>query len=447
MDVESLWAGLMLGVGLAVVAVVAGAEVALASTSRGEVRQQMEAGNPSAQRLDRLLSQPARFLSTFMLLKIGGYLLGGAAWGLLNISGYAGVGALAGIWLAMVMTQILSRGFALRQPMQIALKWTPLIQRLVDLFSPLSFVMRWLGAQARGHQGELPPESIFLSEDGLRFLLNVSEGEDLIEEDEREMIVSIFEMGETVVREIMVPRPDMRALNVDSAIADAVDVIIQSGHSRIPVYEENVDHIIGFLYAKDLLAHFRNGRQDVALRSLLRKAYFVPQSKKLDELFHDMQAQRVHIAIVVDEYGGTAGLVTIEDLLEEIVGEIQDEYDAELPLYQQVSPTTFLFNGRIDLDEVAYLLSIEFGEAGEDVETLGGFIYTQLGRVPKQDDWLEFGECRFQVKQIDARRIEQVSVERLLSQELNEGLTNLGVEARREGRSQRTETAASPVTS
>jgi CBS domain containing-hemolysin-like protein len=437
----------MLSIGLAIVAVVAAAEVVLASTSRGEVRQRMEQGDPSAHVLDRLLSQPARFLSTFMLVKIGGYLLGGAAWGVFNVSGYAGWGLLLGIWLTMVVTQILSRGFALRHPIENGLRLTPLIHWLVTLFSPLSFLLRWLGVQARGQQGQIPAESIFLSEDGLRFLLNVSEGEDLIEEDEREMIASIFEMGETVVREIMVPRPDMRALHVESSIADAVGVIIESGHSRIPVYEENVDHIIGFLYAKDLLAYFRNGRQDVSLRALLRRAYFVPQSKKLDELFHDMQAQRVHIAIVVDEYGGTAGLVTIEDLLEEIVGEIQDEYDTEDPLYQQISPNTFLFNGRIDLDEVAYLLNIDFGEAGEDVETLGGFIYTQLGRVPQQGEWVEFAQRRFQVTQIDARRIEQVRVELLPTLDLNEGLVNLEAEVRGESRSHRTETAPSPATS
>ncbi|MEZ4637542.1 MAG: hemolysin family protein [Caldilineaceae bacterium] len=185
------------------------------------------------------------------------------------------------------------------------------------------------------------------------------------------------------MREIMVPRLDVVALDVDAPINDALDMIIKKGHSRIPVYEESIDHIIGFLYAKDLLRCFREGQVNPPLRQLMRKAYFVPESKKLDELFHDMQMRRVHAAIVVDEYGGTAGLVTIEDLLEEIVGEIQDEYDSEKPIYQQLAPTAYAFNARIDLETVSDLVGVDLTEEN-DVDTLGGFIYNQLGRAPEQ---------------------------------------------------------------
>jgi putative hemolysin len=207
-----------------------------------------------------------------------------------------------------------------------------------------------------------------------------------------------------------VPRLDMVALDIETSITESLDLIIKKGHSRIPVYEDHIDHIVGFLYAKDLLRCFREGQNNAPIRQLLRKAYFVPESKKLDELFHDMQIRRVHAAIVVDEYGGTAGLVTIEDLLEEIVGEIQDEYDSEKPIFQQITPTSYIFNARIEIDEVSDRIGVNLS-LDNDVDTLGGFIYNQLGRVPEQGDTVEYASRRFTVLSVTARRIGQIRVE------------------------------------
>jgi CBS domain containing-hemolysin-like protein len=317
---------------------------------------------------------------------------------------------LAGTGFILVLVQIASRAATLRYTEQVALSLSVVVRFFSTLLLPLSFILRWVGAQVRGETKEVTAESIFLSEDGLRFLINVGESEGVIEEEEKQMIASIFELGETIVREIMVPRLDVVALEIETSITESLDLIIKKGHSRIPVYEDNIDHIVGFLYAKDLLRCFREGQNNAPIRQLLRKAYFVPESKKLDELFHDMQLRRVHAAIVVDEYGGTAGLVTIEDLLEEIVGEIQDEYDSEKPIFQQVTPTSYIFNARIEIDEVSDRIGVDLSQ-NNDVDTLGGFIYNQLGRVPEQGDTVEYAARRFTVLSVNARRIGQIRVE------------------------------------
>lgn len=413
-EVESASALLLLIATMVVIALVAAAEVALASTSRSRVRQLIEMGVERAKALDTLLSDPAQFLSTLMILKSAAYVTSGAAalWLALRQGWPLGerLLLLAAIGFLLVIVQIATRAATLRQPERIALALGLFVQISSILLLPFSFILRWIGAQVRGDTKEVSAESIFLSEDGLRFLINVGEGEGVIEEEEKQMIASIFEMGETIVREIMVPRLDVVAIEIETSITEALDLIIKKGHSRIPVYEDNIDHIVGFLYAKDLLRCFREGQNNAPIRQQLRKAYFVPESKRLDELFHDMQLRRVHAAIVVDEYGGTAGLVTIEDLLEEIVGEIQDEYDSEKPIYQQISPTSYIFNARIEIDEVSDLIGVDLSE-GNDVDTLGGFIYNQLGRVPEQGDTVEYADRRFTVLSVVARRIGQIRVD------------------------------------
>jgi putative hemolysin len=220
------------------------------------------------------------------------------------------------------------------------------------------------------------------------------------------MIASIFAFGETLVREVMVPRIDVSAVPVDVPMLEALDLILKAGHSRIPVYHDTIDNVMGILYAKDLLRYLRDGRTDVHLGKILRPAYFIPESKKVDELLQELQQRKVHMAVVVDEYGGTAGIVTIEDLLEEIVGEIQDEYDAEEPTVEAVDDREFLFDARVSLNEVNQLLGVELPAEGGD--TLGGFIYSQLGKVPAVGDTIEYGDVTVEVLSVAGRRIKQV---------------------------------------
>jgi CBS domain containing-hemolysin-like protein len=394
---------------------VAVAEVSLSAASRSRIRALVASGNQRAQLIDRLLSDPARFLSTLLILKSLAYIAAGSMTVCLAMTLHwtdAGVSAAVGlVWLVLLAVQIIGRGWALRQPEAVALTIALAVNLVAAVLAPLSFLLRRLAAYARGDADEVTAESVFLSEDGLRFLIHVGEGEGVIEEDEKQMIAGIFEFGETTVREIMVPRLDIVAVEVSEPLSLALDLIIANGHSRIPVYEDSIDHLLGVLYAKDLLLCLRDGSQDISVRQLLRKAYFVPQSKKLDELFEEMQAHRIHMALAVDEYGGTAGLVTIEDLLEEIVGEIQDEYDTEEPQLKKLAPEIYIFNARYDIDEVSQLIDVDLSAGRENIDTLGGFIYSQLGRVPEQSESIQFKDWRFTVLSVDSRRIEEVRVE------------------------------------
>jgi CBS domain containing-hemolysin-like protein len=400
---------------LLVIGFVAVAEVSLSAASRSRIRALVASGNQRAQLIDRLLSDPARFLSTLLILKSLAYIAAGSMTVCLAMTLHwtdAGVSAAVGlVWLVLLAVQIIGRGWALRQPEAVALTIALAVNLVAAVLAPLSFLLRRLAAYARGHADEVTAESVFLSEDGLRFLIHVGEGEGVIEEDEKQMIAGIFEFGETTVREIMVPRLDIVAVEVSEPLSQALDLIIGNGHSRIPVFEDSIDHLLGVLYAKDLLLCLRDGSQDISVRQLLRKAYFVPQSKKLDELFEEMQAHRIHMALAVDEYGGTAGLVTIEDLLEEIVGEIQDEYDTEEPQLKKLAPEIYIFNARYDIDEVSQLIDVDLSAGRENIDTLGGFIYSQLGRVPEQSESIQFKDWRFTVLSVDSRRIEEVRVE------------------------------------
>ena len=251
-----------------------------------------------------------------------------------------------------------------------------------------------------------------VTEEELKSMVDAGHEGGVLEQDERQMIYSIFEMGDTLVREIMLPRIYITALEVHTPLEQALDMFLQSGHSRVPVYEDSVDNILGLLYAKDLLKVWREGSKIESLHSLLRSAYFVPEAKVVDELLAEMQSRRVHMAVVVDEYGGVAGLVTMEDIVEEIVGEIRDEYDQgeELP-YTQVGEGEYIFMGRADLGDFNELMGSHLPM--EDAETLGGFIYGKMGRVPVSGESLQVDDLELVVEQVSKRRIRKVRARKL----------------------------------
>ena len=270
--------------------------------------------------------------------------------------------------------------------------------------------MRWIGRYLAGDIQALDDRSIFLTEDGLQLLFSVNVADASIKEGEKQMITGILEMGDTVAREIMVPRIDVVAINVESDLDDALDTILDAGHSRIPVYEDDIDRVIGFLYAKDVLQSFHEESARTSIRGLMRPPYFVPISKKVNQLFREMQKRRVHMAMIVDEYGGTAGLVTIEDLLEEIVGDIQDEHDSEGHAYiETVAPNTYIINARLAVESVGKTLELDLPD--EHADTLGGFLYSLLGRVPIQGEQAEWENWCFTILSLKERRIDDVRVE------------------------------------
>ena len=409
-------AWLTLAAAVLLIGLAAAAEIALSAVSRSEMRKRSEAGDRSAAIVNGQLSDSAQLWLTMMLVKSIGLVAAGVAAGFM-LAGRVGIlgflGGVLGAWLLLAGEQIVVRALVLRDPDAVALALAPVIRTVTGILSPVTFLLYRTGLRLSGEDEAQSDESIFLSEDGLRLLMQVNEEESEIQESEKQMIASILEMDEMVAREVMVPRIDMISLEVNTSLSDALDAIIAAGHSRIPVFEGNVDVIVGILYAKDLLKCFRDNRFDVPIRELLRPAHFVPASKKVNALFREMQQQRNHLAVVVDEYGGIAGLVTIEDILEEIVGEIQDEYDTNEEAYwQPIGDDAFLVNSRLDVDSLAELMKIDLEE--QEADTVGGLIYSLLGHVPEQGETLDLDGWRVTVLSVDGRRINQVRVEPMI---------------------------------
>ncbi len=241
-------------------------------------------------------------------------------------------------------------------------------------------------------------------------LVPVAPDEDAIEEDERQMIHSVFEFSDTVVREVMVPRIDMACVEDTTTVDGVLRVILEEGHSRIPVYHETIDQVVGVVHVKDLLSHVKAGHHSLAVGEVMRPAFFVPESKRLDDLLREMRRKRTQMAIVVDEYGGTAGLVTVEDLVEEIVGPILDEHDVDEKLFETVNDHTAIVDGRLSIEEVSELMGLDL-PAGE-VDTIGGFVYSLLGHVPAQGEKVDAGEAEIVVEKLEGHRIARLRISR-----------------------------------
>ena len=279
------------------------------------------------------------------------------------------------------------------------------------LFSPLSKPFTNWFQSALGY-GE--PNVQYLSGDDLKALADIGEAQGTIEEEERELIHSIMDFGDTTVREIMISRLDMDTIEVTAELQEVLELIHSSGHSRLPVYEEHVDNIIGFVYAKDLLLYMSSpeGFESPNWRKTIRKPYFVQSNKPLDELLKDFRSMKMHIAIVVDKYGGTAGLVTMEDVLEEIVGDIRDEYDeAEAELHHQIDEHTHRFDARINLDDLGELLNIELDFESYDFETLGGLIFHLKGEIPEEGDKIVHESLTMRIESVENHRIGRVLIQ------------------------------------
>jgi CBS domain containing-hemolysin-like protein len=280
------------------------------------------------------------------------------------------------------------------------------------------FIGRMLSLPTRGLIGLanvlLPGKGLkegpFVTEEEIRSMADVGHQEGAIEEEEKELIHSIFEFGDTVVREVMTPDPDIVALDVNSSLDQVLDTVVRHGFSRIPVYRERRDDIVGIVYAKDVLREIHAlGDRARPLQELMRKPHFVPESKKVADLLRDMQREKFHVAIVVDEYGAVSGLVTLEDLLEEIVGEIVDEYDREEPQVEPAGDGRFRVNARLPVEELNELLDKDL--PNEEWDTVGVLMMGILGRLPAQGEHVDFQELRFTVERVQGRRISKVLVE------------------------------------
>ena len=415
----------------------AASEIALITVKRHRLNQLVGEGSRAARVAQRLTEDPSRFLATiqiaitflgFLASAVGAVALSGSLASLVRIIPLEPIRdaadeisfvlvtlliALASIIVGELVPKTLALSFPDRFAIFVAhpIGWFDrLLRPIVWLVSNISNVLvRALGGKDR-------PQAGYLSTEELKMLVETGTEQGGIEEEEKEMIHGVIELAETKVHQVMVPRIGIRAVEVHDPIDEVLDMVVRAGHSRVPVYEENLDNIVGILYAKDLLPFLRPGAapsSEIDIRALVRPAAYVPETKPVDELLHEMRVDKRHIAIVVDEYGGTAGLITMEDVVEEIVGEIQDEYDSEEVLVEPLEEedrVAFRVDGRVSMDDLRDLfeLSDTEEEDEDDYDTVGGFIVHRVGRIPLPGAVVTFRDVTLTVETADPRRIGKV---------------------------------------
>ena len=401
-------------IALVMAALAASAETSLTSISRVRLRQLVEQKVPQAVLIDRLHKDPNGYLSTILIFNTVAIIVASSAATLLAIRLYQERTAewLVSLILSLVvlvLCEITPKTLSLQRAERVALRLAPLVAAATWVMRPVVYVLtgvtRLLLLMLGGKTQVRGP---FVTEEELKMLVSVGEEEGVIEEEEREMIHGIFEMGDMRVREVMVPRTDLVAIEVNQPVERAIEMVTKHGHTRIPVYEGNLDHIIGVLYAKDLLRAVVRG-EPKTLREIARKPYFTPESNLVQDVLRDLRKNRVHMAIVVDEYGGTAGAVTIEDIIEEIVGPIQDEYDVgEEDEIQFISPNEVVLDGRVSVDDVNELLKLDI--TADSYDTIGGYVLDQLGAAPRVGATLKVGEAELRVEAVQGTRIKKVRI-------------------------------------
>lgn len=405
------------------------AEIALVTVRRSRLQQLSEEGDERARRVSRLVEQPGRFLAVIQLgITFIGFLAaayaganiarGLAAWlaEVPALRGSADIIALLVVTLAVslaaiVFGELVPKTLALAHAERYALVLSRPVDLLGRLLAPVVWILTALTHAMTRILGvrEIAAERITSEE--LRILVERGGEQGTIEAEEKQMIGAVLELGQQHVHEVMVPRIDIVALPEDASLGDIVTTIVREGHSRIPVYESSVDNIVGILYAKDLLPYLVGEDEPPPIRKLLRTPLFVPESMLVDDLLHSFQGRKVHIAVVLDEYGGTAGLVTIEDLIEEIVGEIQDEYDEEEPLIVPLSDEEVRVDGRTPVDDLLDHFEVSLsGEDRDQYDTVGGLIYHRVGGVPRVGDVVDVDGLRLTVESTDRRRVRKVLV-------------------------------------
>jgi CBS domain containing-hemolysin-like protein len=396
----------------------ASAEAALARISRAGAKELGRGVGEGSTPLQVVLADVPRYLSVLLLVRIAAE-FSAAMLVIVVLLHWLGHGWRAFVITAAVMTAatyvaagIVPRSLGQRGAVRVATTAASVLAPIVRLLGPLSRLLLPSGGAAG--RGGWPPGS----EEDLRGLVDLLEQRRVIQPDERAMIHSVFELGDTIVREVMVPRTDMVFVERDKTLRQALSLALRSGFSRIPVIGENEDDIVGIAYLKDIVTRsyeHREGESVEKVDSIMRPATFVPESKPIDALLREMQARQIHLAIVIDEYGGTAGLVTIEDILEEIVGEIADEYDKEQPPVEWLGEGRARVTARLPVEELGELFGVRI--EAEDVETVGGLLAQRLGRVPIAGSVATVAGLRLTAESLAGRRnrIGTVTVERAAS--------------------------------
>lgn len=396
-----------------------GSETALFSLNKLQLKKmQKEESGWRVNSIIKLLNDPQKTLITIltgnMFVNIAASSL--ATYLAIKLFGNVGIGIAGGIMIFMILVfgEIVPKSLAISNAETIAKKIARPVEIISSFLFPLILFFKIIINVLYYFFGKKRvKEKKEITEEDLITLINVGKDEGVIEEEEKKMIRNIFEFGDTMVKEVMVPRVDMACISSNTKLDSILNLINKIGHSRTPVYKETIDNIIGILYTKDLLVVYEQwykSKEKFDLKKIIRRAYFVPENKKIDDLLDIFQRDKIQIAIAIDEYGGTAGLVTMEDVVEEIVGEIIDEYDKETKLYEIIDNNTVIADGIISIDKINELLNIEIPE--NDFETLGGFIYDLMGRVPNKNETIEYKNIQITIEQVVKNRIIRVIVKK-----------------------------------
>lgn len=403
------------------------AQTAFSRLTRARAHQLLqERKTKRASRLVEIVDDPAPYLNVLLLVVVTCHLFSTAlvtSWAIEGGRSFPElVAAVVMVVVVFVFAQIVPKTYAIQRAEAAGVAMAGVVFWLGRVLGPLADVLvRLANATMILLPGRGIPRGPFVTEDEIRHLVDVAEEEEEIEQEERELIHSIFEFGDTVVREVMVPRPDMVTIKADASFEEALQTILKKGYSRIPVFEGDTDNIVGVLYAKDLMKRLVESKKAAKVGSLGRAPLFVPEQKKVADLMREMQEQHVHMAIVVDEYGGTAGLVTIEDLIEEIVGEIVDEYDREERLVETVSEGSVRVDARVPIDELNELLGVDLPD--EEWDTVGGLVFGLTGRVPSPGETVRYDSVEFTTERVLGRRIKQVLVSKQPQEPAREAAT------------------------
>jgi magnesium and cobalt exporter, CNNM family len=392
------------------------AETALVRTSRVKAKSLADQHRRGARPLVRLVERPERFLNPILLLVLVCQLVSATLVGVLAEQWFGPIGVVFGtvfeVIVIFVLFEAVPKNWAVHNPESAALLSAPVVATLVRL-PPVRAASKVLIGLAnliigRGKdESEAPPQGV--TEYELLAMADVAHAEDVIEPEERQFIHSVIDFGDTVVREVMVPRPDMVTAEADTTVAEGLRQALVAGFSRLPVYRENVDDVVGIAYAKDLMRAEHNGQGPDPLGAHIREPHFVPETKRIAAMLREMQEAKFHLAVVVDEYGGTVGLVTLEDLIEELVGEIVDEYDVEEPLVERLEDGGIVVAGRMPIDDASELLGSELPEGGWD--SVGGLLLDMAGRIPSEGESVTVDGFRLVAERVQGRRIARVRIE------------------------------------
>jgi CBS domain containing-hemolysin-like protein len=388
-----------------------GSETAFMSVNRIKIKEKVQRGDEHAARVDKLLHNQTKLLTTIL---IGNNLVNIAASSIatalsIELFGSKGVGIATGVvtLLILIFGEITPKSLGNNHAIDYAKAASIPLYYLEIILSPFIYLFTKIVNLFVKDKSLI--SSAFLSEEEIRRFVDVSQREGVIKETEQEMIQSVFEFDDTLVKEIMIPRIDMVCIEKNASLTELIKMGVEKGHSRIPVFEESIDNIIGLIYIKDLLELLLKENEDVDIKQFVKPIYFIPEGKPINQLLSEMKERKEHMAVVVDEYGGTSGLITIEDLLEEIVGDIQDEFDLEKSYIEVVDDSTLMLDGRVDIEELNKYLEEPLVES-DNYETVSGLILYYLNRLPVKGEKLELEDMTFIIESIIDNRIRKIKL-------------------------------------